>query len=59
MISWWVVAGILAASAAAGGLTGYAVSRRYRRPIGYYWYYPRYPYPGYEAYWPRPYIVYY
>jgi hypothetical protein len=54
-----VVAGILAASAAAGGLTGYAVSRRYRRPIGYYWYYPRYPYPGYVVYWPRPYIVYY
>ncbi|MBS7645360.1 MAG: hypothetical protein QW569_03115 [Candidatus Bathyarchaeia archaeon] len=57
MISWWVVAGILAASAAAGGLTGYAVARHYRRPIGYYWYYPRYP--GYVVYWPRPYLVYY
>jgi len=41
MLSWWVIAGIIAAGAAAGGATGYLASRRamYRWVLGYdpYW----------------------
>ncbi|HID17461.1 TPA: hypothetical protein EYP26_04115 [Candidatus Bathyarchaeota archaeon] len=45
MLSWWVVAGLIAAGAAAGGVTGYLMSRK-----------PLYAYGwslGYDPYWRR------
>ncbi len=41
MLSWWVIAGLIAAGAAAGGAAGYLASRRpvYGWVLGYdpYW----------------------
>jgi len=46
MLSWWIIAGLIAAGAAAGGTAGYLASRR---PI-----YPAYGWTlGYDPYWHR------
>lgn len=41
MLSWWVIAGVIAAGAAAGGAAGYLASRKpaYRWVLGFdpYW----------------------